>query len=461
MYLGHLLIPLFILGDSLRAAYLHESGRTEKCLIVLASAWLVGSLCALVLSRDRLRFLRRMSGPVAGLCASSLCLVVLELGVRVRNEYFNRTPLGFPPGSKNVFDLSRWHLTGESRTVTFTVNRLGLRGPMPPAGPPAGGHTYRIITIGGSTTECLALDDSQEWPHLLMQELNERQKESAVWVGNAGVSGLTAVDHLYCLHSRPVLSQTDALVFLIGANDCEAALEFDGASTQRALERRAQLFIDHAPVGVSVTGALIKRSWVFALARDGAINLGAWLSQRLHSPAPRRPYLDQTYARAAGPALPLPDLTLNLKEYADRVRALETECHARRLRCVFMTQPSLYRADLTPHEQHLLWEGKIERAGKTIGYATAGDLERAMDVFNQVLLQVCRDDRLECYDLATVIPKDTSAFYDDVHFNVGGARMVADFLAVRLLAVPPFSSGDSHAIVDSASHRHQREATAR
>ena len=62
-----------------------------------------------------------------------------------------------------------------------------------------------------------------------------------------------------------------------------------------------------------------------------------------------------------------------------------------------------------------------------------------MDGFNQTLLSVCREDHLECYDLASAIPKDSSAFYDDDHLNIGGARMVAQFLAARLLASPPFS----------------------
>jgi hypothetical protein len=74
-----------------------------------------------------------------------------------------------------------------------------------------------------------------------------------------------------------------------------------------------------------------------------------------------------------------------------------------------------------------------------VGYASAADLSHAMDAFNQTLLSVCREDNLECYDLASAIPKDTSAFYDGDHFNISGARMVAQFLAAHLLASPPFS----------------------
>ena len=110
----------------------------------------------------------------------------------------------------------------------------------------------------------------------------------------------------------------------------------------------------------------------------------------------------------------------------------------RSLRCAFLTQPSIWRADLSQSERDLLWFGKIGWRGHIHGYASAGDLARAMDAYNQTLLSVCGKDHLECYDLAAAIPKDTSAFYDDVHFNIGGARMVAQFLADRLLSAPPF-----------------------
>jgi hypothetical protein len=162
----------------------------------------------------------------------------------LKMRYFNRAVLRYPPG-KFVFDFTRWHVLGVTPKVTFTVNALGLRGPMPPQV----GKVYRIITIGGSTTECIAQDDAQEWPHLLMVELNQRQKGLPVWVGNAGVSGLTTVTHASCLRRLPVLHQADLLIFLIGVNDLAAALLFDGAPTQEVLEERAELFAEHAPTG--------------------------------------------------------------------------------------------------------------------------------------------------------------------------------------------------------------------
>ena len=62
-----------------------------------------------------------------------------------------------------------------------------------------------------------------------------------------------------------------------------------------------------------------------------------------------------------------------------------------------------------------------------------------MDAFDGRLLSLCRQDGLECLNLASLVPKDTSAFYDDAHFNEGGARIVANALTAYLSSIPPFA----------------------
>lgn len=429
-YLCHLLVPLVLVVDSLRAVHAGTAGISEKGVVAIGSIWLVAGLGALALNRNRRRFLDRVSGPLLAVYAFCFSVGLAELGLRVVIPSFNRNTFRFRPGTIYVtHNLARWGWPGVPPSATFSTDRLGLRGPLPPSD----GQAYKIITVGGSTTECVALDDSQEWPHLLMLAMNDGQKKYPVWVGNSGAGGLTTVDHLACLRQRPVLRQADLLIFLIGVNDLEATLISRGASSQKQLDYKAKLFIAHAPPGVRAEGGLFRRSWLFALARDPVWKLASTL-RRGHSVRETDPVLAARGGRAAGPIVPLPDLQVGLREYAQRVQALQRECRARGLRCLFLTQPTLWRANLSPAEQHLLWFGWVGREG----YASAGDLSRGMGAFNQTLLSVCREDHLECYDLASVIPKDTSAFYDDDHFNISGARMVAQFLAVRLLASPPF-----------------------
>jgi hypothetical protein len=278
----------------------------------------------------------------------------------------------------------------------------------------------------------MSQNDDQEWPHLLMVALNQRQRGLPVWVGNAGVSGLTTVDHASCLRRLPVLRQADLLIFLIGVNDLGAALLFGGAPTQEVLEDRAELFAEHAPDGVSHVRGLLRRSWLLALVRNSLQHLSQmiftwWSEQDVQIGA-------LLSGRAAGPVLPLPDLRLALEEYAHRVRTLGQQCRQYRRRCVFLTQPTMWRAGLSAAEESLLYGGAVGYHGFARGYVPAPELGRAMAAYNQVLLAFCRKDQLECYDLAAAIPKDTSAFSAESHYNDNGARLVADYLAERLLA---------------------------
>jgi hypothetical protein len=99
----------------------------------------------------------------------------------------------------------------------------------------------------------------------------------------------------------------------------------------------------------------------------------------------------------------------------------------------------MWRAGLSVAEESLLYGGAVGYHGVARGYVRAPELGRAMAAYNQALLTVCREDQLECYDLGVAIPKDTSAFTDESHYNDNGVRLVADYLAERLLASPPFN----------------------
>ncbi len=440
-YLAHFLVPVLCAIDSLRATLADEAGICEKVVVAVGTVWILLALSGLALTRERGHFLERMARPLMAFYVILFLVVGLEVGFRVETRLFDKDPLFYKPGAKMVFNFAQWELPGISPRVTFSVNALGLRGPLPSSDQ----DLYRIIAMGGSTTECGALDDTETWPYLLMQQLNRMQKGRAVWVGNAGVSGLTTVDHLWCLRERPILRKADLLVFLIGINDLEAALEFGGASTQHVLEFKARSFLDHAPPGRSPIGGFFRRTWLFAATRSAIMNVKGRLKARQENASMPRP-IDQARLRAAGPILPIPDLRVCLKEYAQRVHSLGNECRTRNLRCAFLTQPAMWRPDLPREDQRLLWFGRVGNKGRVFGYAPVPELAQAMDAYNQTLLTVCGHDRLECYDLASSIPRDTTAFYDDVHFNVGGARMVADFLAEHLIGTPPASVASRDAV---------------
>ena len=43
-------------------------------------------------------------------------------------------------------------------------------------------------------------------------------------------------------------------------------------------------------------------------------------------------------------------------------------------------------------------------------------------------VRVCREEGVDCIDLASMLPKDTTVFYDHCHFNIEGCRKIAGIL---------------------------------
>jgi lysophospholipase L1-like esterase len=72
-------------------------------------------------------------------------------------------------------------------------------------------------------------------------------------------------------------------------------------------------------------------------------------------------------------------------------------------------------------------------------YYSVEALSDGMSQYNDKLIEVCKARGVEYIDLASRLPKDTTAFYDDAHFNESGAKMVAEAIFEYLRQRKPFA----------------------
>lgn len=441
VYLVQLLLPAALLLDIGTAWLRGRIGPRPTGLdaIIAASSgvWLVAGLGLFLLSRNRQAFLRKAMAPLFSLYVTLLLVGVMELGARLIG-IAPAIPGAQPPRTRAVNHIDPALYPGISGVKRFTINRLGLRGPMPPAR----GKAYRILAVGGSTTECAALDDSEEWAHVLMEDINGSQSRVPVWVGNSGSGGKNAVHHLVLMQWLPGILPVDMVVFLFGVNDMAAALAFEGGPSQAALEKAAG-FEGYLPAGVHWRSShpypLYRRLKLFQLIQEAT----AAVKARFRPPASLPVMFNLAEVRklrATSPVLPLPDLSTGLDEYRGRIHALANRCADLHIRCLFLTQPTMWRDNLTPAEESLFWLGYLGPWLHPKGYISSADLARAMDMYNRTLLDVCRQSSLECFDLAAHIPKTTAAFFDEMHFNEAGSRLVAHNLHEYLMSRPPFGA---------------------
>ena len=307
-------------------------------------------------------------------------------------------------------------------------------------------YTYRLLALGGSTTECLLLDQTEAWPNLLQTLLNSTQNTGQrFWVGNVGKSGHTTHNHI--LQLERLLEQypeIDAVLLLTGVNDFiirlekdenyQAVFSFDSLNRSEYEKHLKKSFAIYPDWDLEPSGAFYQRTELwrrlmktiesyflsseredFVLDKVGMAHV-RWTENRKRSSSFRTT---------------LPDLSTALTEYAYHIETLIDIAERKGVRPIFMTQPSLWRRDLPEAWESLLWLGGVGEYPWE-EYYTVEALEEGMQLYNAVLQEICERRKVECLDLAARLPKDLSVFYDDVHFNENGSRQVAEYLAAYI-----------------------------
>src|SRR5262245_42691169 len=104
-----------------------------------------------------------------------------------------------------------------------TKNSLGFRGSDPPDD---WSRRLTILTIGGSTTECLFLSDGKTWTDQLARRLAAVRPD--VWVNNAGFEGHSTFGHLVLLREFVVSLLPTVVLLLTGHNYLQLATAIPG-----------------------------------------------------------------------------------------------------------------------------------------------------------------------------------------------------------------------------------------
>lgn len=323
-------------------------------------------------------------------------------------------------------------MPGISGRIVLTVNPdLGLRAPL------EGFESadLRILCLGGSTTECLYVTDEQTWPRLLQNSLS-RRLGLRVFVGNGGRSGHFTLHTIEKIKHYSALDRFDLILIMNGINDMGTLL-FDDYETRATAvpdeallrnpfqKRREGPYYSRSRLVSELDHATRLRGWEKqardnsnAVVQDGA---GEWY---VHA----RKLRTETLRVSARDSMPeKTDAALN--RYRANLREIIELCRAKGKPVVFITQPTIYAEELSKEHSALLIGG----VNREFGFAyTERVLTRVMNAYNDVLLETCADQNIECIDLAALLPKDTSVFYDDCHFNTSGCQKVAAILADRL-----------------------------
>jgi lysophospholipase L1-like esterase len=374
----------------------------------------------------------RLGRFVLVVCSSVAGLALAEALLRaVPSTAYCRGYCVWPPHLDVTLMPAPDLMPGISGPSRFTTNSYGLR-----ADEPLPEQTDRILTIGGSTTDCRFLDQSETWSQQLQFALNRGDEQQQAWVGNAGMSGTTTRHHILVLERLPLAElRITTVVLLAGVNDLSIRLSHDADDDPRTLdgpETQRALLAEAFKIDNDADAPFYRRTALWQWASRGrrvskyshaesidAENYRVWRDHRRHAREIRSE---------------LPDLSLAVDAYSRNLRRIIDLSAARGVRLVLMTQPAMWRADLPRHLEDLLWLGGVGdfQEQSNLPYYSAAALAKGMKAYNDAMLRTCDATHTECLDLAARLASDPSIFYDDVHFNERGARQVAQILAEYL-----------------------------
>jgi len=331
-----------------------------------------------------------------------------------------------PPNLEVTFNAQH-HAVGVKSPALFKVNSMGVRGREWSADRST---EYRILCIGGSTTESVLNDQSRIWTTLLEEKLGTLPDGRRVWVGNIGKAGLATEHHIAQLKHLDIYDP-DLVVLLVGSSDFMSSLKRgnDSDVIEPFVDEKARE--EQSFAVVPARSLLDPQSPWYKNTR--LWHLGLLVADTFSSQSERQDkdglWLERWRAmRASGKrSNVLPPLETALNSYENNLKEMVSIARHFGAKIFLMTQPSIWGAGLTDTEKGQLWMGGVGEFQAKPGslYYEPEALERGMDAYNQRLLKVCREADVPCLDLAAAVPKSPNYFYDDEHFTDSGQELVA------------------------------------
>ncbi len=316
----------------------------------------------------------------------------------------------------------------------FSINSQGFRGEEF-----ENNSNGKYLCLGGSTTECLYLDDKETWFHqlsIISRSEHRDETNHQLSIGSIGKSGCTTRENFIQLkYFVPQLGKINGVILMVGLNDLMKRLSqdwlFDGnfkftpelenkfvneiflsTKNETVWWRRLQLF----QLVQKFLHRTEKVEWENVQDDKGEI-YKTWREHRQHASL----IIDS-----------LPDLTSALNEYERNLQLIYDETQKQKIKLVLINQATSYKDSMNELENNLLWMGGIGefQQEKNHAYYSTGALNQAMGMYNERMKNFCATHpQIKFIDLASQLPKDTSVFYDDCHFNESGARKVAKIIS--------------------------------
>jgi len=363
--------------------------------------------------RTRGRSTRNVPGEVESLKSAievlSINLAVLLIGALIAELAFGNwifgpdyRALNIPRNTERVFNVENLYKGGGD--VRYTRDEHGFRGPYDDVA------AIDILTLGGSTTNQLYVDDNKTWQAVMRRLFADNGAPLAIV--NAGVDGQSTRGHIAVFDRWfPQVDDLKSRYVLVYA-----------AINDIGLEGAAKYDDMRSPDKVRQFSAWIKnKSAIYELYKTVKGMISARNAAVIHGSGVLEDVTWERWQRRDAPVNVGPEWTDRLLAFEDRLRRLADRIRSFGAEPIFVTQPSAeYRLD-----------------GEWVLLPAGSSVEKNVELlhsFNGVVLKTCKAVQAICIDVAGNVEFEDGDFYDRIHNTNMGAQKIGQYMFEALKA---------------------------
>ena len=273
-----------------------------------------------------------------------------------------------------------------------------------------------VIFLGGSTTECIYVDEKNRFPYLVGRLLEKNGKQVNSF--NSGVCGNNSMHSIDILLNKGLALRPDVAVMMHNLNDLTILLygkNYWNKNPTRSLLVASSMSY-HNNIYYHMKGivrAAIPRVYEMLLIFKNKI---------IH-----KDKKEDEFAHLRGKKLTINKQKI-IEKFERNLLTFIAICKSNAILPILMTQAN--RVKKKP-DRILINNWRLE---KDFGI-TYEEYKDIYDVMNNSIKKVGRSNMVSVIDLAKEVPQDNAYMYDFVHFNDNGSKYAAMIIAERLNSI--------------------------
>jgi lysophospholipase L1-like esterase len=262
---------------------------------------------------------------------------------------------------------------------------------------PYGGNGNKtIVFVGGSTTECGAVNENLRFPHLVGEKLSNLGYKTI----NAGVSGNNSMHSLNIILNKIAPQRPNKIVLMHNINDLNTYMHDNYWSVKG---HRSNLHYTNSDP-MNIVQRIFPR--LFSLIKTKIVKQTASA-------------INHDVSRA--------NIEKLLVDYHRNLKQIHAICASFDIELIVMTQPRSFKN----LQEDLVQDGIKKLFKSTVDFQK--DYTLAFDDMNQLIRDFAETNALKLVDLADSLNEESSLFLDVIHYNANGSKRVATLVANELM----------------------------